>query len=83
VAKHKVEVCVSNVDLGSGQVCQLVAEHFPDVRVKRWGCLGYCHRCVHVPYVLIDDKIYLEAETADELWEQVKRKLSEILSTQA
>jgi uncharacterized protein YuzB (UPF0349 family) len=83
VAKHKVEVCVSNVDLGSGLVCNLVKEHFPDVRIKRWGCLGYCHRCVHVPCVLIDDTVYVEAETAEELWEKVKSELSKIVNGEA
>jgi uncharacterized protein YuzB (UPF0349 family) len=76
VTKRKVEVCVSNLDLGAQIVWDHVTAHFPDVRLKRWGCLGYCHRCIHVPYVLIDDTLYIEAASAEELWEQVKEELA-------
>jgi uncharacterized protein YuzB (UPF0349 family) len=82
LTKRKMEYCVSNEERGSGEVAVLVQQQFPDVRVKRWGCLGYCHLCIHNPYVLIDDVDYLEAPTAAQLWEQVKAKLSHPVHTE-
>lgn len=75
-ARHKLEVCVSNVELGSQEVCDRLAAAYPDVRVRRWGCLGMCHRCVHHPCVLLDDHEFLEAENADALWELVQAYLA-------
>lgn len=75
---RKVEVCVSNLELGAQFVWDQVAAHFPDVRLRRWGCLGYCHRCIHQPYVLIDDTIYLEAATPEALWEMVTTELNKV-----
>ncbi len=82
MAKRKVEYCVSNEERGSGEVVERVKQQFPKVRVKRWGCLGYCDVCIHNPYVLIDDVDYLEAPTAAELWEQVKAKLTQPVHTE-
>lgn len=48
-----------------------IGELFPDIRLIRWGCLGYCHRCIHVPYVLLNDTEYIEAQTVEELLEKV------------
>lgn len=70
-AVQKLEVCVSNLELGSQEVWDRVKAQFPDIRLKRWGCLGYCHRCIHVPYVLLNDTEYIEAETPEELFQKV------------
>ncbi len=72
----KVEYCVSNIDAAGQQVCDLVHAEFPNVRVRRWACMGYCHRCIHVPFVLIDDMDYVEGDSVEELWESVKREIA-------
>ncbi|MCL6454099.1 MAG: DUF1450 domain-containing protein [Alicyclobacillus sp.] len=74
---HKLEVCVSNLDLGSQAVWDWVAEKYPNVRLRRWGCLGWCHRCIHGPAVLMDDDTYLEAPSAEELFARVESYLRE------
>lgn len=71
----KVEVCVSNLSLGSDEVLRRVEQYFPEVKVYRWGCLGYCHLCFQKPAVLIDDETYIQGETPEDLWEQVKALL--------
>lgn len=76
VRPKKIEVCISNLDLGSEFVWNQVANTHPDIRLIRWGCLGLCHRCVHVPFVLLDDSESLEAANPDDLWEHVKLRLS-------
>lgn|GEM_PF-3907383 len=73
----KIEVCVSNLALGSDEVCRKVQATFPNVTVHHWGCLGYCHVCFQQPAILIDDTTYLQGETAEELWEKVKEFLEE------
>lgn len=64
---QKIEICVSNAKLGSGAILEWIRREYPSIRTKQWGCLGYCHRCLNAPYVLIDDDIFIEAETEDEL----------------
>lgn len=73
----KIEVCISNLDLGSGYVWNRVAEHYPDIHLKRWNCMEYCHRCTHVPYVLLNDTEYIEGISAQELWEKVKSAIEQ------
>lgn len=68
----KIEVCVSNLKLGSKIVCDLIRETYPTIIVKQYACLGHCDRCIKVPYVLIDDHNFIEAENAQALWEKVK-----------
>ncbi|KPV44994.1 DUF1450 domain-containing protein [Alicyclobacillus ferrooxydans] len=67
----KLEVCISNLEVGTQMVWDRIGELFPDIRLIRWGCLGYCHRCIHVPYVLLNDTEYIEAQTVEELLEKV------------
>lgn len=76
-AIKKVEVCVSNLELGSQEVWDRLAESHPEIRLRRWGCLGWCHRCIHGPAVLIDDTTYVEAEDADALYQKVLDYLAE------
>lgn len=73
----KLEVCFSNLDLGSQDVRERVATEFPEIRLRRWGCLGWCHRCVHCPAVLMDDTEYLEADNADDLYQLVRNYILE------
>ncbi len=71
----KLEVCISNLDLGSQEVWDQVKAAFPEVRLIRWGCMGYCHRCIRVPYVLLNDSEYLEAGSAEELFQIVCERI--------
>jgi uncharacterized protein YuzB (UPF0349 family) len=75
VVVRKIEVCVSNLDKGSQYVWDQVQAHYPNIKLRRWGCLGYCQRCVHNPCVLIDDSLFLEAEDQELLWQKVKRRI--------
>ncbi len=68
----KIEVCINNLLLGSEQVCQRIRASYPEIEIKQWNCLGHCDRCIRVPYVVIDDNHYLEAEDPAALWQQVQ-----------
>ncbi|QSO51745.1 DUF1450 domain-containing protein [Alicyclobacillus curvatus] len=78
----KLEVCVSNLELGSQEVWDKVKEAYPGVRLIRWGCMGYCHRCIHVPYVLLNDTEYIEADSAEELFHKVALRIQSSSQTQ-
>lgn len=71
----KLEVCISNLELGTQAVWDSVAARYPDIRLIRWGCLGYCHRCLHVPYVLLNDTEYIEADSVEELTRKVMKRI--------
>jgi len=71
----KLEVCVSNLDLGSEAVWAAIQTEFPNVKLRRFGCLGYCHRCIHHPYVLLDNHEFIEADTTAELLNLVRSYL--------
>lgn len=73
----KLEVCISNLELGTQQVWDEVAKAYPDVRLIRWGCMGYCHRCIRVPYVLLNDTEYVEAESVQELLNKVLDRIEQ------
>lgn len=73
----KVEYCVSNVDNAGEVVGDFVRNEFPDLKVRRWACMGYCHRCIRVPFVLINDVDYVEGDSVDALWAEVKKLIAE------
>jgi uncharacterized protein YuzB (UPF0349 family) len=77
----KVEVCISNLRLGTKLVCDHVCEMFPSIKVNRWACLGHCDRCIKVPYVLIDDHVYIEADDPQTLWIKVKTYIEANMDT--
>lgn len=73
----KLEVCINNIDLGSGFVWDQTAQNYPEIRLRRWSCLGYCHRCIHAPYVLLNDTEYIEGTSAEDLWQKVQAFIEE------
>jgi uncharacterized protein YuzB (UPF0349 family) len=79
----KIEYCISNLDLGTQVVLDAIAQSFPDIKIRQWGCLGHCHRCIRVPYVLIDDTEYIESPSAKELWEKVRQHVQQHQSNPA
>lgn len=48
---------------------------FRDHTIEVEPCLGYCGDCANSPYALVDDEM-VGAETADELYENIKKKLN-------
>ncbi|SFU97575.1 DUF1450 domain-containing protein [Alicyclobacillus macrosporangiidus] len=72
---RKIEVCVRNLPLGSQRVWEETAGRFPQVRLRRWACLGLCEICVRRPFVLINDQEVLQAQDAETLWEVVRRRI--------
>lgn len=74
---RKIEVCVSNLKLGSQFVWTQASALHPDIRLRRWGCLGHCHRCLHKPFVLLNDAEFVEAQDAAQLWTTVAQRIED------
>lgn len=75
VTIKKIEYCLGNLDNGSKRVFDMVQNEYPEVKQQRWGCLGNCAECFKRPFVLIDDREFVAAETADELLAKVRALL--------
>ena len=75
---HKLEYCTGNATLGSAALAQSLQAEFPRLQVKAWDCLGYCHRCFRVPFLLLDERHVLEAATIAELEAKVRMALQAI-----
>lgn len=72
---HLIEYCTKNTQHGTDDVIRRLEER-PDVDAIEYGCLGYCGQCYMEPYVLVDG-VMVAAETAEQLYELVLRKLDE------
>ncbi|MBA4542094.1 MULTISPECIES: DUF1450 domain-containing protein [Thermoactinomyces] len=74
-----VEFCISNLVSGSlSAYYQLKNHKHPYIKVKAERCLGYCGRCGSSFFALIDYKP-VEADTPEELYEEIVRELSNYL----
>ncbi|MCF8566361.1 YuzB family protein [Alicyclobacillus tolerans] len=69
----KLEGCTNNTRFGSNWVLEQAKTAFATVQTAQFECLGYCELCARRPYVLIDDKVVIEAADAKELWERVQQ----------
>ncbi|MCL6517498.1 DUF1450 domain-containing protein [Alicyclobacillus sp.] len=74
---RKVEICVSNLPLGTQRVWELIAERYPEVQLRRWACLGLCDLCVRRPFVLVDDREVLQAPSPEALWALFCRRMED------
>ncbi|WP_209124712.1 DUF1450 domain-containing protein [Alkalihalobacillus sp. BA299] len=67
----KIYFCKEN-DV-SKKVFKNLKEKYPEVIVKRKGCVGECKTCKRCPFSLIDGKKVIKFETSDELHEKIKK----------
>ncbi|GAX88802.1 DUF1450 domain-containing protein [Effusibacillus lacus] len=76
MAIKKLEYCLGNLqNNGTHLVYDKIKEEFPQLTQNRWACLGNCSECYKRPFVLIDEKEILSAETPEELLDQVLNKI--------
>ncbi|WP_442603350.1 YuzB family protein [Paenibacillus sp. KN14-4R] len=71
-----IEFCASNMHHGTDKVMKKLEEN-PDYDVLEYGCLGNCGGCYLSPYALVNGETVVAA-TADELYEEILRKIKEI-----
>jgi uncharacterized protein YuzB (UPF0349 family) len=71
-----IEFCVSNRSHDTDEMIREL-ESDPNIDVVEYGCLGNCGECFLSPYVLVNGESVF-APTADELHDEIMKKLKEI-----
>ncbi|KUO95989.1 DUF1450 domain-containing protein [Ferroacidibacillus organovorans] len=64
----RIETCEDNRAHQSDEAARQVCAHTAGVLHREWACLGHCHNCFKKPFALVDDRILLEADSAEELY---------------
>jgi uncharacterized protein YuzB (UPF0349 family) len=72
---QKIEYCLGNLDNGSKLVFETIPQQHPELKQQRWGCLGNCSECYKKPFVLIDEKEIIAADSGEELLKKVLDRL--------
>lgn len=72
---QKIEYCLGNLENGSRQVFEALQQKHPDLKQQRWGCLGNCSECFKKPFVLIDEKEIIAADSGEELLQKVLERV--------
>jgi uncharacterized protein YuzB (UPF0349 family) len=73
--KSIVEFCISNLASGSQKALEQL-EKDPNLDVIEYGCLGYCGKCAHTLFALVNGEV-VEAETPEQLVEHIYEYLEE------
>ena len=72
-----IEYCLTNVEQDVQEAIMALRKQYPLAKVQEWGCLGHCHQCFRSPYVYLNERIIVEAKSAAELVEHVKKAAAE------
>jgi len=71
-----IEFCVSNGSQFTNDLIRKL-EADPRIDVVEYGCLGNCGECFLSPYALVNGEPVF-APTAEELYEEIQKKVEEI-----
>ncbi|GAB6927136.1 YuzB family protein [Paenibacillus sp. JCM 10914] len=74
-----IEFCTNNSYFGTDQLLLPLEKQF-DCQVIEYGCLTSCGQCYLMPFAYVDGD-WVEAPTAEELYEAVVQKLIALLDT--
>lgn len=73
--KPIIEFCISNLANGAQTALQQL-EKDPNLDIIEYGCLGYCGKCAHSLYALVNGEI-VTGTNPDELVENIYTFLEE------
>jgi uncharacterized protein YuzB (UPF0349 family) len=73
--KPIVEFCISNLASGSQKALEEL-EKDPNLDIIEYGCLGYCGKCAHSLFALVNGEMVL-GETPKQLVEHIYEYLEE------
>ena len=68
-----IEYCTTNIEQDVLTAIEALRQHYPKAKIQEWGCLGHCHHCFRNPFVYLNEKMIVEANSAAELVELVKK----------
>ncbi|WP_078427158.1 DUF1450 domain-containing protein [Alkalihalobacterium alkalinitrilicum] len=69
----KIYFCKEN-DV-SKKVLKNLKEMFPELIVKRKGCVGECKTCKRCPFSLLDGKKVIKSDTDEELYKKINKQI--------
>lgn len=72
-----IEYCTTNIEQDVLTAIEALRQHYPKAKIQEWGCLGHCHHCFRNPFVYLNEKMIVEANSAAELVELVKKTAAE------
>ena len=64
----KIRFCENNK--GSGKVFKKLKENYPELNIKKKGCLKSCGPCKKLPIALVEGKT-IKAEDSEELYDRI------------
>ncbi|MDT8861602.1 DUF1450 domain-containing protein [Alkalihalobacillus sp. MEB130] len=70
---HKVYFCKEN-EFKTKKAYKTLKEKYPNLIIKRKGCLGKCKTCKSCPFSVVDGKV-LESETGKELYKKLNKRI--------
>jgi len=73
--KSIIEFCVSNLASGSQKALEQLEKDY-DLDVIEYGCLGYCGKCAHSLFALVNGEV-VTGETPEQLVDKIYQYLEE------
>jgi uncharacterized protein YuzB (UPF0349 family) len=73
--KPIIEFCISNLASGA-QIAREKLERDTNLDIIEYGCLGYCGKCAHSLYALVNGEV-VTGETPEQLVEKIYQFLEE------
>ncbi|WP_338449279.1 YuzB family protein [Niallia oryzisoli] len=73
--KSIIEFCVSNLASGAQKAKEQLEKDY-DLDVIEYGCLGYCGKCAHSLFALVDGEV-VTGETPEQLVDNIYQYLEE------
>lgn len=73
--KPIIEFCISNLASGA-QIAREKLEQDTNLDIIEYGCLGYCGKCAHSLYALVNGEV-VTGETPEQLVEKIYQFLEE------
>lgn len=73
--KSIIEFCVSNLASGSQKALEQLEKDY-DLDVIEYGCLGYCGKCAHSLFALVNGEV-VTGETPEQLVDNIYQYLEE------
>lgn len=73
--KPIIEFCISNLASGA-QIAREKLERDANLDIIEYGCLGYCGKCAHSLYALVNGEV-VTGETPEQLVDKIYQFLEE------
>lgn len=73
----KIYFCKENDDFKTKKVYKSLKSLYPDIIIKRRGCVGKCKTCKKRPFSLVDNKV-VASKSAKKLHQKIDKQLKKL-----